>query len=56
MAPVILDRLNPANDRTYVYQDYQYFLTLTEGAGPWGSLVWTYDRIGNRLTEIRGAF
>jgi RHS repeat-associated protein len=34
---------------TYSYQDPQYF--LTEGRGPWGNLAWSYDRIGNRLTE-----
>jgi len=37
--------------RSYSYQDVQYF--LTGGDGPWGSLAWTYDRIGNRLSEIR---
>ena len=26
---------------------------LTQGDGPWGSLAWTYDKIGNRLTENR---
>jgi RHS repeat-associated protein len=31
------------------YQDPQYF--LTQGTGPWGHLEWTYDRIGNRLSE-----
>jgi RHS repeat-associated protein len=34
---------------TFSYQAPQYF--LTEGRGPWGNLAWTYDRIGNRLTE-----
>jgi RHS repeat-associated protein len=24
---------------------------LTSGTGPWGSLSWTYDGVGNRLTE-----
>ena len=37
--------------KTYAYQDFQYF--LTGGDGPWGSLAWTYDRIGNRLSETR---
>jgi RHS repeat-associated protein len=39
--------------RTYAYQDFQYF--LTQGAGPWPTspLTWTYDKIGNRLTETR---
>jgi RHS repeat-associated protein len=40
--------------RLYGYRDYQYF--LTSGSGPWpGPLSWTYDKIGNRLTEVRGA-
>ena len=45
------DVLDPANDRTYGYQDYQYY--LTRGDGPWGDLGWTYDFIGNRLSETR---
>ncbi len=49
----ITDLLTSANNRTYGYQDVQYF--LTQGNGPWGLRSWTYDRIGNRLTETRGA-
>jgi len=49
----ITDTLNTANSRIYRYQDSQYF--LTSGNGPWGARNWTYDRIGNRLTETRGA-
>ncbi len=41
----------PGQDRTYTYQDTHYF--LTSGTGPWGSLSWSYDKIGNRLTETR---
>ena len=37
--------------RTYTYQPDQYF--LTSATGPWGSLSWTYDQIGNRLSETR---
>jgi RHS repeat-associated protein len=47
----ITDSLSAANNRTYGYQDDQYF--LTQGNGPWGTRAWTYDRIGNRLTETR---
>jgi RHS repeat-associated protein len=36
---------------TYGYQDTQYY--LTQGNGPWGTRTWTYDRIGNRLNELR---
>lgn len=45
------DVLAPSASRTYTYQDVQYF--LTQGDGPWGTHTWTYDRIGNRLTETR---
>ncbi len=41
----------PAVARIYGYQDMQYH--LTQGDGPWGTLDWTYDRIGNRLSEQR---
>ena len=47
----ITDGLNPAGSRTFAYQDVTYF--LTQGDGPWGTRSWTYDRIGNRLTEVR---
>lgn len=43
----------PANNKSFAYQDYQYFLTT--GNGPWGTRSWSYDKIGNRLTETRGA-
>ncbi len=49
----IADLLNASNNRSYGYQDNVYF--LTQGNGPWGPRAWTYDRIGNRLTESRGA-
>jgi RHS repeat-associated protein len=48
----VADTLNSSNNRSYAYQANQYFLTT--GNGPWGSRSWTYDRIGNRLTETRG--
>jgi RHS repeat-associated protein len=41
-----------ATPRTYSYIDNLYF--LKQGDGPWGARSWTYDRIGNRLTETRG--
>ncbi|MCP3998251.1 MAG: RHS repeat protein, partial [bacterium] len=47
----ITDQNDPAPSRVYGYQDYQYY--LTSGVGPWGALGWTYDRLGNRLTETR---
>lgn len=47
----IADALASANNKTYAYQNYQYFLTT--GNGPWGTRSWTYDKVGNRLTETR---
>ena len=44
-------RLGTPTTFTYTYQDYHYF--LTGGTGPWGALSWTYDKTGNRLTELR---
>ncbi len=52
----------PTETRGYGYQDWQYYLTC--GSGPWGGtacspapsgnpLQWTYDKIGNRSTELR---
>ena len=39
------------SDRTFTYQEPQYFLTSADG--PWGRFDWTYDKIGNRLSESR---
>ncbi|MEM6456235.1 MAG: hypothetical protein AAF772_14155, partial [Acidobacteriota bacterium] len=47
----IVDGLSASNDRTYAYQDVQYH--LTQGDGPWGTRSWSYDRLGNRLSEVR---
>ena len=43
--------INPPDLRLFDYQDGPYF--LTRGDGPWGERDWTYDRIGNRLSETR---
>ncbi|MEP7009703.1 MAG: hypothetical protein ABJC13_05210, partial [Acidobacteriota bacterium] len=39
----------PVENRAFGYQGYQYF--LTSATGPWAGLSWTYDKIGNRLSE-----
>ena len=38
--------------RSFGYRDPQYFLTSATELGP-DDLSWTYDRIGNRVTETR---
>jgi YD repeat-containing protein len=43
--------LDATQNRAYAYQDVHYF--LTQGNGPWGTRGWSYDKIGNRLTETR---
>ncbi len=50
--PTLLADLVASPDRTYGYQDFQYF--LTSAVGPWANSpgqAWTYDKIGNRLSE-----
>ncbi len=47
----ISDLLTPASSRTYTYLDSLYF--LTSGVGPWGNWSWSYDKIGNRLSETK---
>jgi YD repeat-containing protein len=49
--PILIDDLLGGVDRQFGYQEVQYY--LTQGNGPWGTLAWTYDRIGNRLSESR---
>ncbi len=44
----IIDQYNPANIKTYTYDSID---RLTNAAGPWGNLAWTYDANGNRLTQ-----
>jgi len=39
----------PVGNRRFGYQDYQHF--LTSATGPWAGFDWTYDKIGNRLSE-----
>jgi len=41
--------------RSFVYQDFQYFLTQANAPTLWGTRAWAYDTIGNRLSENRGS-
>ncbi len=50
----ITDTLVPANSRTFTYQDPQYF--LRGSTGPWNPEIFTYDKIGNRLTDGGNAY
>ena len=48
----IADQLDPTKSRTYTYDSLD---RLATGTGPWGSLAWTYDANGNRLSQTNGA-
>ena len=48
----IADAVTPANSATFSYSPAN---RLATAAGPWGSLSWTYDGVGNRLAETLGA-
>jgi RHS repeat-associated protein len=43
--------LGMADTIIFDYEDFDYFLEQADG--PWGDRSWTYDSIGNRLTETR---
>jgi RHS repeat-associated protein len=40
--------------RNFAYQDFQYFLIQANAPTLWGTRTWSYDTIGNRLSEDRG--
>jgi RHS repeat-associated protein len=44
----ITDNLNGGNSKTYGYDALD---RLSSAAGPWGSIGWSYDPVGNRLTQ-----
>jgi RHS repeat-associated protein len=46
--PTAIDNLLGTDDRAFAYS-FQYFQQTA--TGPWGTRQWTYDRIGNRLSE-----
>ena len=45
----ITNSLNPTKNKTFGYDALD---RLTGGAGPWGTLSWTYDGVGNRQTQV----
>ena len=46
----IQDQLDPTKNKSFTYDALDRLSTGT-AAGIWGSLGWTYDGVGNRLTE-----
>lgn len=51
----ITDALNAANTQTLGYDVINRLTSATSGAGGYGSYSWTYDKVGNRLTQVLGS-
>jgi RHS repeat-associated protein len=47
----IADQLDPTKSKTYTYDPLD---RLATAVGPWGTLAWTYDANGNRLSQTNG--
>ncbi len=48
----IIDNLDPSKTKTY---QYDALYRLTQAIGPWGTISYGYDGVGNRLTENSNA-
>ena len=46
------DGVTPANDQTFAYDAMN---RLASASGAYGAYAWTYDKVGNRLSEQLGA-
>jgi hypothetical protein len=47
---VVTDAVTPAENQTFTYDNAARLLTAS---GSYGSRTWTYDKVGNRLTEAK---
>ncbi len=48
----IADAVNAANTQTFGYDSINRLISAASGTGGYGSYAWTYDKVGNRLTQI----
>jgi RHS repeat-associated protein len=51
----ITDAVNAANSQTLGYDVIDRLTSAVSGTGGYGSYIWTYDRVGNRLTQKSGS-
>ncbi len=51
----ITDAVNPANSQTLGYDVINRLINAASGSGGYGGFTWTYDKVGNRLTEVQGS-
>jgi len=50
----ITDAVNAANTQTLGYDVINRLINAASGPGGYGSFAWTYDKVGNRLTQTSG--
>jgi len=48
----IADAVNAANGQTFKYDLLNRLTSATSGTGGYGTLTYTYDNVGNRLTQV----
>ena len=51
----ITDAVNPANSQTLGYDVINRLTSAVSGANGYGTFAWTYDKVGNRLTQVQGS-
>ena len=50
----ITDAVNAANTQTLTYDPTNRLISAASGTGGYGNFSWTYDKVGNRLTQVAG--
>lgn len=51
----ITDAVNAANSQTLTYDPTNRLIGAASGTGGYGTFSWTYDKVGNRLTQVQGS-
>ena len=51
----ITDAVNAANSQTLAYDPINRLVGAASGSGGYGTFSWTYDKVGNRQTQVQGS-
>src|SRR5208337_4571489 len=51
----VTDAVNAANSQTLTYDSINRLISAASGTGGYGTFSWTYDKVGNRLTQVQGS-
>ena len=51
----ITDAVNAANTQMLTYDPTNRLISAASGTGGYGTFSWTYDNVGNRLTQVQGS-